>query len=64
MGGDPAASVVDADCRSHDIPNLFVCDGSVFPTATAVNPSVTIEAIAARTADRIAEMARRGDLRF
>ena len=63
MGSDPATSVVNADCRSHDIPNLFVCDGSVFPTATAVNPSVTIEAIAARTADRIGEMASRGELR-
>ncbi|MEO7993933.1 MAG: GMC family oxidoreductase, partial [bacterium] len=33
MGTDPQSSVVDADCRSHDIPNLYVCDGSVFPTA-------------------------------
>ena len=62
MGQDPARSVVDADCRSHDIRNLFVCDGSVFPTSTGVNPSVTIEAIAARTADRIRDMARRGEL--
>jgi choline dehydrogenase-like flavoprotein len=53
MGSDPANSVVDADCRTHDIPNLFICDGSVFPTSTAVNPSLTIEALAARTADRI-----------
>lgn len=62
MGSDPAASVVDADCRSHDIPNLYICDGSVFPTATAVNPSLTIEALAARTADRICARARRGEL--
>jgi choline dehydrogenase-like flavoprotein len=62
MGSDPRDSVVDADCRSHDVRNLFVCDGSVFPTGTAVNPSLTIEAIAARTADRIRELARRGDL--
>ncbi len=53
MGRDPGDSVVDANCRSHDVPNLFICDGSVFPSATAVNPSLTIEAIAARTADRI-----------
>ena len=53
MGSNPADSVVNADCRSHDIPNLFICDGSVFPTSTAVNPSLTIEAIAARTANRI-----------
>ena len=62
MGGDPSVSVVNRDCRAHDVPNLFVCDGSVFPTSTAVNPSLTIEAIAARTADRIAELARRGEL--
>jgi choline dehydrogenase-like flavoprotein len=58
MGSDPARSVVNADCRAHDIPNLYVCDGSVFPTSTAVNPSLTIEAIAARTADRICEIKR------
>jgi choline dehydrogenase-like flavoprotein len=50
MGTDPATSVVGPDCRSHDIPNLWICDGSVFPTAGAVNPSLTIEAIATRTA--------------
>lgn len=62
MGRDAATSVVDADCRSHDVPNLFICDGSVFPTATAANPSLTIEAIAARCADRIRDLARRGEL--
>ena len=50
MGTDPGTSVVGPDCRSHDVPNLWVCDGSVFPTGGAVNPSLTIEAIAARTA--------------
>jgi len=50
MGDDPAASVVDRDCRSHDVANLWICDGSVFPTAGAVNPSLTIQAIATRTA--------------
>jgi choline dehydrogenase-like flavoprotein len=64
MGSDPKDSVVNADCRAHDVPNLFVCDGSVFPTSTAVNPSLTIEAIAARTADHIVESARRGELRL
>lgn len=53
MGNDPRDSVVNADCRAHDVPNLFICDGSVFPTSTAVNPSLTIEAIAARAASRI-----------
>jgi choline dehydrogenase-like flavoprotein len=53
MGDDPATSVVDRDCRSHDVPNLWICDGSVFPTVGAVNPSLTIQAIATRTARRV-----------
>jgi choline dehydrogenase-like flavoprotein len=56
MGNDPDISVVNSDCRTHDVPNLFVCDGSVFTTSTGVNPSLTIEAIAARTADRICQL--------
>lgn len=62
MGDDPKTSVVNADCRSWDIPNLWICDGSVFPTVGGVNPSLTIQAIACRTADRIAALARRGEL--
>ncbi len=62
MGDDARTSVVDADCRSWDISNLWVCDGSVFPTVGGVNPSLTIQAIACRTADRITELARRGEL--
>ena len=62
MGDDPRTSVVDADCRSWDVRNLWVCDGSVFPTVGGVNPSLTISAIACRTADRIRVMAARGEL--
>jgi choline dehydrogenase-like flavoprotein len=62
MGDDPSTSVVNADCRSWDIPNLWVCDGSVFPTVGGVNPSLTIQAIALRTADRIKALAARGEL--
>ena len=62
MGDDPETSVVNADCRSWDIPNLWICDGSVFPTVGGVNPSLTIQAIACRTADRIKSMAARGEL--
>jgi choline dehydrogenase-like flavoprotein len=62
MGSDPRTSVVDADCRSWDIPNLWICDGSVFPTVGGVNPSLTIQAIACRTADRIQALAARGEL--
>ena len=62
MGFTPSDSVVDADCRSWDVPNLFVCDGSVFPTMGGVNPSLTITAIGMRTAQRIGQLARNGDL--
>ncbi|HXC89697.1 MAG TPA: GMC family oxidoreductase [Stellaceae bacterium] len=62
MGADPTSSVVNADCRSWDIPNLWICDGSVFPTVGGVNPSLTIQAIACRTADRIRALAARGEL--
>lgn len=62
MGDDPRTSVVDADCRSWDIPNLWICDGSVFPTVGGVNPSLTIQAIACRTADRIGALRGRGEL--
>ena len=55
MGTDPARSVVDADGRSHEIPNLTICDNSVFPSALAVNPALTIMALSLRTADRFLE---------
>lgn len=62
MGTDPADSVVNPDGRSWDIPNLWICDGSVFPTSGGVNPSLTIQALACRTADRIRALAARGEL--
>ena len=62
MGTDRRDSVVNADCRSHDVRNLWICDGSVFPTSAAVNPSLTIQAIASRTAVRIRELAARREL--
>jgi choline dehydrogenase-like flavoprotein len=62
MGHDPITSVVNTDCRSWDLRNPWICDGSVFPIVGGVNPSLTIQAIACRTADRIKAMAGRGDL--
>jgi choline dehydrogenase-like flavoprotein len=62
MGSDRATSVVDADGRSWDIPNLWICDGSLFPTCGGVNPSLTIQALACRIAERIRTLAARGDL--
>jgi choline dehydrogenase-like flavoprotein len=51
MGDDPRSSVVDKFGRTHDIPNLFVCDGSIMPTQGSANPGLTIQALAARTGD-------------
>jgi choline dehydrogenase-like flavoprotein len=51
MGASPRDSVVDGFGRSWDIPNLFVCDGSILPTQGSANPGLTIQALAARTAD-------------
>jgi len=62
MGADPAQSVVNPWCRAHDVDNLYIVDGSVFPTAGAVNPSLTIMALATRTAAHLTERARRGEL--
>jgi choline dehydrogenase-like flavoprotein len=59
MGSDPRTSVVDKFGRSHDIPNLFVCDGSVFPTQGSANPGLTIQALAARTADYLVSQGAR-----
>ena len=59
MGTDPKESVTNADGRSWDIPNLWICDGSLCPTVAGVNPSLTIQAHAWRIGDRIREQARR-----
>lgn len=53
MGGDPQSSVVDVMLRSHDHANLFIADASVLPTSAAVNPALTIAALALRTAHYI-----------
>lgn len=51
MGVDPARSVVDANGRSHDIPNLWISDNSTFASSLIANPALTIMAMALRTAD-------------
>jgi len=58
MGADPDASVVDGHGRFHGIPNLFVADGSVLPTSGGYNPTLTIQALAWRTAEGIARSFR------
>lgn len=62
MGFSPDDSVTDGDGRAWDVPNYFVCDGSLMPTGGGVNPSMTILANAARIADRMVVMAARGIL--
>jgi choline dehydrogenase-like flavoprotein len=51
MGRDPESSVTDQFGRTHEIANLFVCDGSLMPTQGSANPGLTIMALAARIAD-------------
>jgi choline dehydrogenase-like flavoprotein len=62
MGADPGTSALNAWCQAHDVRNLFVADGAPFVTQADKNPTWTILALAWRTADRIAELRRRGDL--
>ena len=61
-GPGPRTSVVNRGCRTHDVPNLYVVDGSVFPSASEKNPTHTIMALAARAADHIAGRMKRGEL--
>ena len=53
--------VVDRDCRSFAVPNLYITDGSVLPTQGSANPALTIMSVAARAADRLVAGARRGE---
>ncbi len=61
MGSDPQTSVVDGFGRTHDIANLFICDGSILPTQGSANPGLTIMALAARIGDYLV---REGDATF
>jgi choline dehydrogenase-like flavoprotein len=62
MGKDPALSVTDEHHRAHDVPNLFVCDGSSFVTSGRGQPTMTIQALAFRAADHMARFARAGEI--
>ena len=53
MGSDPSLAAVDHTCRAFDHPNLFVVDASVLPTSAAVNPSLTVAALALRAAEYV-----------
>lgn len=54
MGEDPATSVVDPWGFCHEVPNLGLLGASTFPTAGGVNPTLTVQAVALRTAAHLA----------
>jgi choline dehydrogenase-like flavoprotein len=58
MAADERHGVVDGDCRTFAVPNLYITDGSVLPTQGSANPALTIMAVTARAADRIADHGR------
>ena len=62
MGNDPASSVIDKYHRTHDVPNLFLCDGSSFVTSGRGQPTMTIQALAFRAADHIGQFAKRNEI--
>lgn len=62
MGNDPQTSVVNASHRAHDVPNLFIVDGSSFVTSGRGQPTLTIQALAFRAADLASKMAKRGEI--
>lgn len=62
MGDDPTRSVVDRFHRSHEVANLFICDGSSMVTSGRGQPTMTIMALAFRAAQHIAGFARRGEI--
>jgi len=62
MGADPKKSVVDANCKVHNAPNVFVTDGAVFTTQGCYEPTLTIMAISARAGEHIARAFQRGEL--
>jgi choline dehydrogenase-like flavoprotein len=62
MGNDPGTSVVDKYHRTHDVKNLFLCDGSSFVTSGRGQPTMTIQALAFRAADHIGQFAKRNEI--
>lgn len=62
MGNDPKTSVIDKFHRTHDVKNLFLCDGSSFVTSGRGQPTQTIEALAFRAAEHIDRFAKAGDI--
>ena len=63
MGDDPKRSVVNRSHKAHDVPNLFICDGSSFVTSGRGQPTMTIQALAFRAGELIARMAKAGEIK-
>ena len=55
FGSDPETSVLNVDCRAHELDNLYVVDTSFFPSIGAVNPALTAMANALRVGDHLLE---------
>jgi len=55
FGNDPKSSVLDTNCKAHDLDNLYVVDASCFPSSGAMNPALTIMANALRIGDHLRE---------
>ena len=55
FGDDPRSSALDANCKAHELDNLYVADASFFPSSGAVNPALTIMANALRVGDHLLE---------
>jgi choline dehydrogenase-like flavoprotein len=62
MGDDPKKSVIDKYHRTHDVKNLFLCDGSSFVTSGRGQPTMTIQALAFRAADHISRFAKQNQI--
>ena len=58
FGADPATSVLNTDCRAHEVDNLYVVDTSIFPSIGAVNPALTAMANSLRVGDHLLERLR------
>ena len=62
MGDDPRNSVLNSLCQSHDVDNLFVCDGGAFVSNPDKNPTLTINALAWRASEYMAEEMQQGNI--
>ena len=62
MGDDPVTSVVDGDGRCHDVANLYLFGGSMFPSSSGMNPTATIAALALRNTERLIAARRKQEV--